>query len=217
MRFAPLACVLLAPLMATACPPPDPPGDDAGPESDAGPDTDAGVDDEELRTALDDAGDLADLRGANGFVKFLLQVDGVEPLAPILTPCVFQNTTLYDYHLPFLLAQPGGEDLTYAEYVAYVITRATRVWWGGQVAWLENAVHPVSGENGVLAYGIYTRDNVGDRLLADDIREVDAILRECTPYYDGTLAFSPQSQEQLQTATLYADELAGEGIAVLLP
>jgi hypothetical protein len=211
---------LLALAWIAGCPSEPPPSgdEDAGsPADDAGPDADAGPEPDNLRTTLDDEDDYAELRGAAGSVKFLLQLDDVEPVAPILERCMFQNTLAYEYHLPFINDLPGGDEVSYDDYVAYVITRATRVWWGGQVIWLGTTAHPISEEDGVLAYGIYTRDSVGDRLEADDIREVDAILKSCTPYYEGKLAFSPQTTEQVQTATIHRAALQAEGIAVLMP
>ena len=218
-----VSCALLACALA-ACPAPAPPDDDedagvvedAGPEPDAGPGPDAGPVDDDVRTVLDDAEDVAALRGASGSVKFLLQVEGVEPVAPILDACVFQNTTTWPFHLEFIQDQPGGEDITYQQYVDYMLHRATRVWWGGAVVFQEGRTHPLTDEQGVLLFFVYSDEGVlADRLTADDVREVYATLAACTPFYEGRLAFYPE-QPQRQRAAAYRAELEAEGIAVII-
>ena len=166
---------------------------------------------------LSSVDDLDEVRGAGGDTKFLAQVDGVPVKAPILEPCEFQNTSLYSFHVPFLNAQPGGEDITFDQYVDLVIRRAHRVWWGGDVAFLSTTPHPITGEPGVLIWHAYTEDTAGNQLTLDDVRAVDARLRGCTPGFAGKLAFQPVEQEQTTTVRNGQGELANDGIAVLFP
>ncbi len=204
------ACALVA--GGAACPPPGP--DDAGP-GDAGP-TDAGTPDDSYRTVLDQLDDVAELAGADGRVKYLLPVAGAEPRAPLFSSCAFQDTEAFPYHLPFLVALPGGADLTFDDYIALVLRRETRAWWGGEVLWRPELAHPIGGAAGVLLFTLYTEDSPGNRLVIDDVRAVFAALTACAPAFDGKLGFVPSSNEQRQTAALVQAELAGEGIAVLL-
>lgn len=198
---------------AAACPPiPGP--DDAGP-SDAGT-SDAGVVDDGFLTTLDDVDDVAELAGADGTVKYLLPVAGATPQAPLFSSCAFQDTTAFPFHLPFLNSLPGGDDLTFDDYMALVLRRDTRVWWGGEVMWRPELTHPITSATGVLIYTLYTEDSPGNRMIADDVRAVHAALGACAPAFDDALAFVPSSNEQRQTATLIQAELAAEGIAVIV-
>lgn len=210
-RLAQLALLALLP-GALACPP-GPAPDDAGPD-DAGPD-DAGVDDEFL-PILDDRADFESLANAEGRVKYLIPVAGAEPRAPLFDQCAFQDTERYPYHLPFLNAQPGGDDIDFNDYVALVLQRASRAWWGGDLMWQAELAHPLSGNPGVLLHTLYTEDSPGNRLVADDVRAIFTALSACAPAFAGTFAFLPSSNEQRQTAQLVQAELAAEGIALLL-
>lgn len=205
-----LAWALLA--MGAACPPPGP--SDAGPD-DAGP-TDAGTPNDSYLTVLDQIDDVATLAGADGRVKYLAPVTGAAPTAPIFDACAFQDTEAFPYHLPFLVTLPGGEALTFDDYIALVLRRDTRAWWGGEVLWRAELAHPIGGTEGTLLYTLYTEDSPGNRLTADDVRAVFAVLTTCAPAFVGKLAFVPSSNEQRQTAALVQAELAGEGIAVIL-
>jgi hypothetical protein len=161
--------------------------------------------------------DFDSLRGQAGDVNILAQVVGSQVTPPILESCEFENTKLYAFHLPFLNAQPGGEHITYDEYTNLVIRSATRVWWGGQVIWLPATKHPLTHETGVLAWQVYTEDSNGNRLTLDDVRAAYTRISICTPGFAHHLAMSPYSDEQTATLRAKQDELASEGIAVLLP
>lgn len=211
-------------LALTACPAPvhdvdGGPIDDAG-ASDAGVDdagpSDAGDDAPDFKSVLDHENDLDDLRGVDGFTKFLAQVDGAPVTPPILSACEFQNTTRYTFHLPFLNSQPGGENITFNEYVADVIKRDTRVWWGGDVIFLSQTPHPLTHTPGTFAWHLYTEDSQNNRLTLDDVRAGNARLAACAPAFAGKLAFEPASNEQILTTRNGQAELAAEGIAVLV-
>jgi hypothetical protein len=197
-------------VLAAGCAPPAP-VDDGG--VDGGPSADAGTPD--ALAVLDDVDDVALLAGEAGAVKYLLPVASAAPRAPI-EDCAFQNTTLYPFHIQYLRAQPGSEELTYDEYIALVLVRATRAWWGGEVAWDAARAHPLTGAAGVLAFQLYTQDTPGDRLLEQDVRDVHAALVVCAPAFADALAFAPVGNEQRGTAAAVQESLAADGIAVLL-
>lgn len=209
-RYAMLMAVPLA--VVAACPQPGP--DDAGP-GDAGP-TDGGVPEDGFRALLDQESDVAELAGADDTVKYLLPVAGAEPRAPLYSTCAFQDTTAFPYHLPFLSSLAGGEDLTFDDYIALVLRRDTRVWWGGEVLWRPDLAHPIGGVPGVLLYTLYTEDSPGNRLVIDDVRAVLAALNQCAPAFVGKLGFVPSSNEQRLTAQQIQAPLVAEGIAVIL-
>lgn len=209
-----LATLLFLAALATgaACPPPGP--DDAGP-GDAGP-VDAGPSEDGFLAVLDAIEDVADLADVDGRVKYLMPVAGAEPRAPLGQTCAFQDTARYPYHLPFLNALPGGADLDFDDYIALVLKRDTRAWWGGEVMWQPEVPHPITGTGGVLFYTLYTEDSPGNRLVADDVRAVFAALNACAPAFVGKLGFVPSSNEQRQTAITVQAELSAEGIAIIL-
>jgi hypothetical protein len=188
--------------LALACAPAPPPGPDAGPP--------------DFLALLDDPADLDLLAGEGGAVKHLLPVEGAQPRAPVGDDCAFQDTARFPFHLPFLNAQPGGEDLTFDDYLDLVLRRDTRAWWGGELLLDPDRPHPLTGEAGTLAFTLYTEDSDGNRLVAADVREVHATLQACAPAFADALAFAPSSNEQRVTAQAIAAELAGEGIAVLV-
>jgi hypothetical protein len=123
---------------------------------------------------LDQVDDVALLADNNGSVKYLMPVEGVSPRAPIQDACAFQNTARFAYHLIFLQALPGGETLDFEEYIDLVLKRDTRAWWGGEVAWLLERVHPITMDAGTLVFSLYTEDSPGNRLTIDDVRAVHA-------------------------------------------
>lgn len=198
-----------------ACAPPGTGGGDEDAGADGGRVSDAGPEAPDELARLDDVDDLALVAGADGSVKYLAPVDGAGPRAPLEEACAFQNTARYPYHLEYLRAQPGGEALTYQDYLALVLRRPTRVWWGGEVRFSPDATHPLTEQPGVLAYTLYTEDSPGNRLTPDDVRAVFAALAACAPGFDDALAFAPSSNEQRTTAALIRETLAAEGIAVL--
>lgn len=201
---------------ASACGPTAPP--DAGDPGDGGGDGegDAGSDGGVLSgvTRLDDRSDALALAGEGGGVKYLLPVEGAEPREPILD-CAFQNTALYPFHIQYLNELEGGEDIAYLDYIQLVLQRATRAWWGGEVAWRPTLIHPLTAAPGVLVFSLYTEDSPGNRMVADDVREVFTALEACAPAFEGTLAFAAVSNEQRQTANMIRATLAAEGIAIL--
>jgi pyruvate,water dikinase len=206
----------LAVVMLAGCPL-TPPSDheDAGPADDAGV-TDGGTAPEFL-PLLESRTDLVSLGGARGEVKFLAQVEGAPITPPITTACAFQNTERFPFHVQFLVAQPGGEDVTFDVYTARVLRRATRVWWGGEVVFNPERAHPLTGVDGELLWSVYTQDSPGNRLTLDDVRAGFARLTACTPGFAEQLAFFPTSNEQTLTVRNGQGELAAEGIAVELP
>jgi hypothetical protein len=164
---------------------------------------------------LDDVTDLDGLVGAAGSVKYLAAVEGATPRAPLLAGCAFQDTTAYPFHIEFLRSQPGGEDISFADYTRIVLQRPQRTWWGGEVLWRPTTPHPLTGSAGTLAFVLYTEDSPGNRMVIDDVRAVHIALTNCAPAFSGRLAFVPQSTEQRQTTLTILAELAAEGIAVL--
>ncbi len=205
-----IRCALLAAAVtACACAPPTPV--DAG-VVDAGTDEDAGTPD--ALAVLDDVEDVATLADDLGAVKYLLPVAEAAPRAPILD-CAFQDTTRFPYHVLYLRAQEGGEELTYDDYIALVLVRSTRAWWGGEVAYRAELEHPLTGVAGVLAFSLYTQDTPGDRMIEADVRDVYAALVVCAPAFAEMLAFAPSANEQRDTAAAARGALAADGIAVL--
>ena len=176
LALAPL--LLLAATFTTACPPAPPPSEGEGEGSEGEGSEGEGGEGEggegegvpDFKTVLDDQNDLEELRGPDGFTKFLGQVAGVPVTAPILSPCEFQNMTRFPAHILFLNAQPGGEGLTVNDYEHDVIQRANRLWWGGDVVFLSQAEHPLTHNTGVFVWTIYTEDSQNNRLTLDDVR-----------------------------------------------
>lgn len=215
MRRVRRACAAVLALALVGCAPP-PSGDDAGAVADGGPLPDGGAAEVDALPLLDDEEDHAALADASGAVKHLLPVEGHAPVAPVGDACVFQDTARFPFHLQYLNAQPGGEEVDLDTYVELVLRRETRAWWGGELVWRPAREHPLTGSAGTMLFTLYTEDSVGNRLVVDDVRAVHALLVVHAPAFADALAFTPSSIEQRQTAQAAAATLAGEGIAVVL-
>lgn len=201
------------------------PAPDAGPGADGGmPDggavdggaVDGGVDGGPAgyATVLDDLDGYAALEGDNGRIRYFAPVGGVAPVDPVGDRCVFLNSAVFEYHLLFL--RDAVPDFSFDDYVALTLVRETRAWWGGELWWRANAVHPLTNAPGVLLFLVYANDDDASRLTADDVRAAHATLSVCAEGFAGALAFAPGSQAQRQMAESERAALAADGIGVVL-
>jgi hypothetical protein len=184
---------------------------DAGSADAEGPD--AG---ELYLTTLDSPADLLRMQGSKTHVKYLGQVEGAPIRPPIVERCYFQNMERHEFHLLFLRAFTETATMTPDEYVALVLRRPTRIWWGGGLQRLQR-VHPISGELEVLAYTIYAETAGPSMLQRDDVVEVDQMMRQCAPYATRLLAFLPSDPFQVTFARANQTELEAAGVAVVFP
>ena len=167
----------------------------------------------EILVSIDE---LARLGDDNGTVKYIAAVADIEPRAPVGDRCLFQNMEQHPFHLPFLQSLEGGADLAFSDYITLVLKRSTRVWWGGEVRFLPQRAHPITGVTGTLIFALYTEDSPGNRLAVDDVIAVHAVLSACAPSLASKLAFVPTSTEQTTTTRAAQAALAEAGVGVLL-
>lgn len=188
-------------------------GADAGLEPDAGGE-DAGSTDAEpgFATSLPDLESLRALEGERGSVKYLAPAPGAPIREPLREACYFQDTERWPFHLQFLQSFPELADLTFEEYVDLVLRPATRVWWGGALQLYPQALHPISGQAGVIIFTVY--DDTGG-LTPDHVVEVDGILDACMPFARDALAFFPEDPAQNAMARNARTELEGRDVAVV--
>ena len=209
-----LAAILVVSILcalgaAAACSQQQPPGLDPPDAGDAGAPT--------YLEELDSADDYALVQGEKSEVKYLLRVDGREPPAPLSSPCVFQNTERFPYHLHFLLSFPELSALDLDSYVAMVMGRATRVWWGGGLSLWSGVPHPLSGKTGVITYTVYVDAGADQMLSADELAQIYGRLSGCMSYAKELLALLPETPEQSAHLRALESELRGRGIAVVYP
>jgi len=191
---------------------------DAG-ANDAGPDDDAGVVDAGPRflnvlTSLDD---MALLDSDTGEVKFLAPVDGVAREPPLVEDCYFQNMQITPWHQVFLMGFEETADISFQDYTAWVLRRATRKWWGGSVKFYPTAVHPFTGTPPVLVYTAYAEQTAASALDVDDLVEVKTRLATCIPFAVDFLAFLPTDAMQSQLVVQAASALEDAGVATYTP
>ncbi len=181
-------------------------------DGDRGIDGPTGI--EPFLTALETPAAFAAMSSAVGAeVKFLLPVAGREPVPPLTTPCTFQNTRLFTWHLQFLQSFPDYAALPFDAYQSLVLRSSRRLWAGALKAW-SAPEHPLTHAPGVVAYGLYGQPGTID---ADAIRAVDRALKGCVPFARGLLVFVPDGPAQVGVLTSARATLAAEGIASLLP
>lgn len=191
--------------------------DDGGQPSDAGDGGDGGPSDAgpAYLTALPTPEALDGLLGLAGDVKYLAPVVGVPPVV-LTEACYFQNMTLYPFHLLFLRSFPGLMNLSNQEYADRVLRRPTRIWWGGGLKRYPATPHPQGGL-GVIAWAVYHETAGADRLNADDLLAVQAILRSCVTFAPNELAFLPTDPFQNSFVRAERASLLAQGVPVILP
>lgn len=190
------------------------PGDatagDAG--GDGGP-----VDELAFLNVLETSDDLARVENpAKPGVKFLTQVDGREPPAPLGEPCYFQNMRRWEWHVQFLQqAFPELRDLSFDAYVSWILRKATRRLWGGDVRLWPGVTHPLTQRRGVVSLVVYTDQT--EAFTLDLVTEVHGRLAACMPFAADLLVVVPSHPIQQSSAEALRSELAARGIGVVFP
>ncbi|MBN1946021.1 MAG: hypothetical protein JW797_10115 [Bradymonadales bacterium] len=159
--------------------------------------------------------DYSVLQGEGTDLKYLLPIEGQPPREPLTEDCYFQNTSLYPWHIQFLNSFAQLAALSFDEYVSLMLYAATRIWWGGDLQIHSGAIHPISGQAGVISYLIYSSE--ADGLTVEQIVQVDATLKNCMPYGGEMLVFVPSGPRQEFQLRGYRDQLTGQGVASLFP
>jgi hypothetical protein len=162
------------------------------------------------------ADDFTRLEGERGNVKFLAQVDGREPVRP--EECLFQNTTRYEFHIPFLRdVFSEFSDLDLAGYESLVLRSESRRFWGGDLKRFEQVTHPVSGQAGIYALIVYQDPRGLDGASIDSIVKVDQRIKRCAPFAERTIVFVPTDAGQEDFVRATYDELVARGVAIRFP
>jgi pyruvate, water dikinase len=168
-------------------------------------------------TRLESPADLAELQAAGGSVKYLARVDGREPPTPLTDECLFQNTRRFPLHLQFLHHFPELVGLSFSDYMAMVLRRDSRVWWGGDVRPWPATPHPVTGLFGVYTYTVYAEATGGGGLTVAEVAEVDARLKACAPFAADLLVFLPDDVAQQAFVRAERAALLEAGVVAILP
>ena len=190
---------------------------DVGSETDGAEETDVTpLPEDGWRSLLATSEDLAALSKEGSEVKYLARVPGKVPPAPLTEDCYFQDMHRWQWHIDFLHALPGLEDLPFQAYTSMVLTRATRVLYGGAVKPWPAAVHPRTLNAGVVAYSVYSEAFSGS-LTAADLIEADAVLERCIPFAQDLLVFVPTDVAQKQLVIQQKVALTAGDVDVLMP
>ncbi len=195
-----------------AGPGPDAGGADAGQGFDGGDLGDAGDVGSHL-TVLANEAQYQALADDMGWIKFLAPIDGVARTAPLLEDCYFQNMNEAAYHIIFLQQFAETADITYQEYLDWVLRRPTRRWWGGGVQ-LINQPHPGGAGPRTLVFTVYAEAMGISSLTVADIVEVNNILHTCVAFAPELLAFQASDIEQETLVAQNAAELEAAGVDV---
>ncbi len=168
-------------------------------------------------TTLSGPADLAALGKDGSDVKYLARVDGAQPPAPLTEACYFQDMNRFAWHFEFLTSFPELADLAYEAYVAMVMQRTSRVFWGGAVRAWPAVVHPRTAAHGVVSYVVYSQPGGANALTVDDVVQVDQALKACAPFATDLLVFVPSDPQQKQLAHAAGAVLAAQGVDVVWP
>lgn len=231
-KFVLAASLLTAASLFGACDssPPDPDAgvdaadlgspDDAGSADLGSPEagTDAGpVDELAFLNVLHTTDDLARVENpSKPGVKFLTHVDGRDPPAPLTEPCYFQNMRRWDWHVQFLQqAFPELRELSFDAYVSWILRKATRRLWGGDVRLWTGVTHPLTQRKGVVSLVVYTDQT--EAFTLEMVTEIHGRLAACMPFAQDLLVLVPSHPIQQSSAEALRAELAGLGIGVVSP
>jgi hypothetical protein len=166
---------------------------------------------------LELAPDFASLAGKGGEVKYLGRVADGRVGAPFDASCVFQNTRRFPYHVQFLRTFPAYDSLDLEAYVALVLRRSTRLFWGGGLKSWPGITHPETGRVGIISFGIYQADEESENLGVAEIAAVDRRIKGCAPYARDLLVFVPEGLAQIAFVRANAASLRDAGVAILDP
>ena len=184
----------------------------SGKEKEPGADGGIAPADPRFAVRLDTPEQFARLQGEQWAVKYLARVDGREPPEPLDRDCTFQDTAAYPVHLDFLRTFPVFETLDFEAYLAMVMKRASRVWWGGELRLFTGVRHPRTGLSGVIGLFVYSDGN--EPLETEELVEVHRRIEGCLPYARGSLVLVGSDTEQAVLFREQADVLAAYGISV---
>jgi hypothetical protein len=201
-------------LLVGACAAPD--DDDSSPADD---DDSAGGDDDdddaspEVPPYLSVLGSPADLAllSDGGALKYIAPTLAWEREPPITEDCYFQDMARWPWHLQFLRTLPGLESLDAGTYEAWVVQPDSRIWWGGAVQLWPGAVHPVSGEPGVLGFVLYS-NSLEPGLDVEQLLEINGILSTCVPFAAEFLVWVPDGSAQRAWAEANQEGLSAAGV-----
>lgn len=228
----PSLCLVLLATVSIACDPSDPVPDggvDAGDlgGSDSGEPDDGGrrdgsadggpIDELAYLNVLATSDDLARVENpAKPGVKFLARVDGRDPPEPLPEACYFQNMRRWEWHVQFLQqAFPELRDLSFDAYVSWILRKATRRLWGGDVRLWPGVTHPLTQRKGVISLVVYTDQT--EAFTLEMVTEVHGRLAACMPFASELLVLVPSHPIQQSSAEALRAELAARGIGVVFP
>ncbi len=179
---------------------------------DAGP-----VDALAFLNVLESSDDMARVENpAKPGVKYLARVDGSELPSPLIEDCYFQNMRRWEWHVQFLQqAFPEFEALGFDTYVSWVLRKATRRLWGGDVRLWPGVTHPLTERQGVVSFMVYTDQT--EAFTLELVTEVHGRLSACMPFAADLLVVVPSHPLQASSAEVLRADLAARGIGVVRP
>ena len=162
---------------------------------------------------LQSVAEFQSLAGEGQEVKYMLQVDGQEPV--IEHVCAFQNTARFPYHLHFLRAVfPAYADLDPGSYASLVLRRASRRSFAGSLTSHALTSHPRTGLRGIYTYNIYQDPGPGEGLTLAEIVQVDQRMKACAPFAADQIVHLPEGAEREAAVRNMLPELQAAGVDV---
>lgn len=188
-------------------------------EGDAGPALDGGSTDGSqpdsgappIHHGVNTWNDFSALATPEGELKFLL------PAGDDSTPCWFQDTVRYPYHLQFLRSLPEYASLSVEAYDDMVLTRASREFSAGVLRLFAATKHPETTQPGILTYTVYTASTPSELLSTTELSRIRQTLASCMGSLSPYLVYLPENGLALSAAEQKAEELAAAGIAWIRP
>jgi hypothetical protein len=163
-------------------------------------------------TWLEDFDDILSLADGDLSVKYLAPLDPGSNPPPLDHSCVFQDMHLAQWHLEFLAGFDAWSWIEYEDYLSFVLRAETRRFWGGSVTLWPEAVHPDTGQRGLVSFSVYAEETLGNELTLSDVVQVYGILTGCMAIPSERLVFVAEGPAQRAFLREHSDELAAAGI-----
>lgn len=193
--------VLLALSLLAAC------GDDAPPP----------IVDDRFLTTLRTPEDYAQLAGEGDELKYLVVAPGASAPVELAGPCIFQDTERFAFHVHFLRTFDAYATLDFEAYMALVLRRDSRVFWGGTLKLWSNTLHPLTQQRGVISYALYTEEGAHENPTVDEVAELHQQLSTCMAYASELLVYVPDGVDQTTWARAQRQALLDRDVPVVMP
>ena len=173
--------------------------------------------DPRFRTRLISDEDYTLVGDGRDHVKFLLPIQGNNPVPPLTEACYFLNMSLFSWHLDFLNEFPEWEDLSFLEYSDLALEKTSRIWWSGTLRKWSEQQNSAFDTSSFFTFEIFVSPGLNNLLSVNEIVEINDTIKSCAPLLTNSLAFLPNEDAIEEYVRFYQSVLASKGVTVVYP